>query len=91
MGCQIVKDGVKAQDYLVFICNLLRHYNMDNNQLGLVIFVDNASAHTVNIVKEKMDLRLIFLYNASYSPMLNPIEEFFSKFKKIILKNSTLT
>ena len=35
--------------------------------------------------------KITILYNAEYSPMLNPIEEFFSKFKKMLRKTPNET
>ena len=43
----------------------------------VIIFIDNATSHTANLVKLKMHGKISILYNAQYSPMLNPIEEFF--------------
>jgi len=52
----------------------------------LIVFADNASVHHIKMVKENLDSKVTLLYNAAYSPMLNPMEEFFSKFKKLLRK-----
>lgn len=74
-----MKGGVSAQDYIGFLCKLVRHYEMDTQNSKLVFFVDNATAHTADIVKEEIESKVSILYNAGYSPFLNPIEEFFSQ------------
>jgi len=91
LGCQVAKGGIKAGDFIGFLCTLVTEYRMDVEPGELVIFVDNATSHKANAVKIKMNGKLTILYNAEYSPMLNPIEEFFSKFKKMLRKNPTET
>lgn len=86
LGCQIIKGGVKGKDFLGFIVNLLRFYEMEKICTHIVIFLDNARMHHAKIVQESLKNKVTFLFNAAYSPMLNPIEEFFSKFKKEIRK-----
>lgn len=50
-----------------------------------VLIMDNASIHKVTEVKKLIfENKLEYLYNAPWSPMLNPIEECFSKIKCFI-------
>lgn len=87
LGCQIIKDGGTTKaNFLGFLCTLV-HECIDKNETDAVfIFLDNASWHTTPYIKEALGTELNFIFNAAYSPMLNPIEEFFSKFKKIVKK-----
>jgi len=55
----------------------------------IVIFLDNASVHHSKFIQGTLANKVTFLFNAAYSPMLNPIEEFFSKFKKMVQKMPT--
>ena len=45
--------------------------------------MDNATIHKSGKFKEFFEFNNVF-YNPPYSPMLNPIEEFFSLFKYYI-------
>ena len=45
--------------------------------------------HPSKFVQESLTGQVTFLFNAGYSPMLNPIEEFFSKFKKTLRRKPT--
>lgn len=87
LGCQIIEDGATTRtDFLGFLCTLI-HECIDKNETPAVfIFLDNASWHTSPFIKQAIGAQLNFIFNASYSPMLNPIEEFFAKFKKLIKK-----
>jgi hypothetical protein len=52
-----------------------------------VIIMDNAAFHKTDLVRNFFkDNNLTFLYLPPYSPMLNPIEECFSKVKNSIRK-----
>jgi len=81
LGCQITKGGVKQGDFAGFFCTLFQEKNVGNRNTNLVIFIDGASTHHSKFVKSTFESKITFLFNAGYSPMLNPIGEFFSKFK----------
>jgi len=53
--------------------------------------MDNASIHKSKVFQNAVKKKFAILYNAPYSPMLNCIEEVFSKWKstlrKMLLKN----
>ena len=91
LGCQVAKGEVKKKDFLAFICNLIRYYSLHEESIKIVIFAENASVHHARIVKGQFQGKLTFLYNAAYTSMLNPIEEFFSKFKILLRKMPTST
>ena len=49
-----------------------------------VFFFDNASIHkSINLIKNKFKKEFGIIYNAAYSPELNPIEFAFCKIKNI--------
>jgi transposase len=57
----------------------------------LVLFLDNASVHHTKSVQNCLNSKVTLLFNAEYSPMLNPVEEFFSKLKMMMRKLPTST
>ena len=89
LGCQFIRGGVKKEDFVGFICSLFKQKNLGINNSHLIIFLDNASCHKAKHVKKYLGSKIKFLFNAGYSPMLNPIEEFFSKLKMMIRKLPT--
>jgi transposase len=59
---------------------------------GQVVVMDNLSAHKGERVRELIEERGCFLiYLPSYSPDLNPIEEAFSKIKRLLRKAEART
>lgn len=87
IGCQILLGGVKGIDYLGFLCTTIKECLRPGILKELIIFADNAPSHVSTLVREKIGNQVIFLMNAPYSPMLNPIEEFFSKMKYLLRKS----
>lgn len=87
LGCQIIEQGgTTKQDFLGFLCTVLNKYVSSEFSPEVFVFLDNASWHTTPYLTETVGNQIHFIFNAAYSPMLNPIEEFFSKFKKMIKK-----
>jgi len=91
LGCQVLKGGMKKNDFISFICHLARVYKFKKSQKKIILFMDNAPVHRAGKVKSLLSSKITLMYNASYSPQLNPIEEFFSKFKSLIKKMPTST
>ncbi len=59
---------------------------------GQVVVMDNLSAHKGERVKEMIEQRgCQLIYLPSYSPDLNPIEEAFSKIKRLVRKAEART
>jgi transposase len=59
---------------------------------GQVVVMDNLSAHKGERIKEMIEGRgCQLLYLPSYSPDLNPIEEAFSKIKRLVRKAEART
>lgn len=89
LGCQIIRGGMKKEDYAGFISTIISHYQLEDREQEIIIFADNVRVHHAKFVMECLSSKITFLFNATYTPMLNPIENFFSKFKRHILKQST--
>lgn len=85
LGCQMIRGSMKSNDYMGFLYTLLKHYEFDKSSKELIIFADNARVHHAKVIKDEFKQKLTLLFNAPYSPMMNPIEDFFSKFKKTII------
>jgi len=81
LGYQIFKGSPKAQGIGAFMISLLENNpQILENPSQYVFFMDNASIHTAYILKPFFE-NLRVLFNAPYSPFLNPIEEFFGNWK----------
>lgn len=89
LGCQLIRGGVKKEDFVGFISELFLEYQFAEANTHLIIFLDNASVHHAKYVQTHVSKKVTFLFNAGYSPMLNPIEEFFSKLKMMVRKFPT--
>ena len=77
IGYQFYKGGVTGQEFGAFIINLLlNNPEMLENLSDYCFFIDNAPIHRAEIFKSFFQ-NIQILFNASYSPALNPIEEFF--------------
>lgn len=84
LGCMIFEGGVKSVDYVGFLCTLSDEYNFALSHKEIIVFHDNAPSHIAKFVDLTLGDQITFIYNGPYSPMLNPIEEFFSKFKLLV-------
>ncbi len=89
----LFKGGVKKEDFFSFLMELVKKY--DNTlwkEQTPLFFMDNAAIH-----KSKKYMIKTFneyfntLYNAPYSPQLNPIEYCFSKLKSLVRKEKINT
>ncbi len=89
LGCQLVQGGVKKEDFAGFISSILEVAELGKKSSHIVLFLDNASIHHSKLVKNIIGSKLTLLFNAEYSPMLNPIEEFFSKMKATVRQYPT--
>ena len=89
LGSQIIKGDVKKEDYLNFIYRIIEYYEFHKTSQHLIIFADNASIHHAKFVTQHLNKKVTLLFNVSYTPRLNPIEEYFSKLKKLLRKMST--
>ena len=94
LGCQIIEEGgTRKEDFLGFLCTVINQCCQPGHLKEILVFLDNSTAHKANHVRDHLGQKVTFIWNASYTPMLNPIEEFFAKFKAIIkrklVKNSS--
>jgi hypothetical protein len=77
IGFKIFACPITAKNFGGFLIELINSYpNIKNNLNKLIFFMDNASIHKANCLKNLFSC-LQVLYNAPYSPFLNPIEEIF--------------
>ena len=90
---QVIEGGVDSVmfEHYVYKTLLVLKDDPQNEGKQIVLFMDNAVIHKQSVVKEtasKMGVHVLF--NAEYSPWLNPIELLFNHIKKK-LKDQVLT
>jgi transposase len=89
MGASLTVEG--ATDQVVFEAYVERVL-APTLRCGQVVVMDNLSAHKGERIKEMTEQRgCQLLYLPSYSPDLNPIEEAFSKIKRLVRKAEART
>ncbi|MHA1369693.1 MAG: IS630 family transposase [Promethearchaeota archaeon] len=84
--CVFAKD-LKAPNFIRFLKHLIREYK-DAGKIYLVI--DNARSHHAKIVHKFLDAvshKLEVLFLPSYSPELNPIEQFWKYIRYMVTHN----
>ncbi len=80
---------MNANLFANFIYELLRSIREDpeRSRRPIVLFIDNARIHSPQMVLDVvLGMRVVLLYNAQYSPQLNPIEKFFNVLKKEVAR-----
>ena len=85
----VKRKGITNNDFLEFIEQVLTTIDVAGMNYNYVV-LENASIHKANLVRdwvEQRGYRLFFL--PSYSPFLNPIEEFGSKLKNVVNNDPT--
>lgn len=85
LGFQILKGSAKSEDFCGFFANLTNYLGLDKEG-SYVFLMDNASIHKSKLFHKIVKKNYAILYNAPYSPMLNCIEEVFSKWKGALRK-----
>jgi len=81
-----VGEGLTKEEFLSLLKQLDRFYPP---QKGLVLILDNASAHKANKVEEylrKVD-RITLVFLPPYCPDLNPIEKLWKEVRKKVTHN----
>lgn len=81
---QFIEGGVDATLFENFIYNLLWSVRNDKDlcRKKVVLFMDNAVIHkSSTIIETARKMKAIVLFNAEYSPWLNPIEQLFNFLK----------
>lgn len=82
---QMIEGGTDANLFENFIYNMLNKLRRDpeTKSKHIVILMDNATIHKSSIVyKTAREMKTTILFNAQYSPWLNPIEQLFNKLKR---------
>ncbi len=81
LGYQVYKGGIKADEFGGFIALMLqKHPEILKDRSKYVFFMDNAPIHRAKSLQPYLkNFRVLF--NAPYSPFLNPIEELFGRWK----------
>ena len=85
LASQIIEGGVDSVLFENFIFHTLRSVRTDKNlQLKpVLLFMDNAVIHKHSEVLETArKMKVNVLFNAQYSPWLNPVEQLFGHIKK---------
>ncbi len=81
LGYQLFKGGVTADDFGAFIALMLqKNPEILESRSQYIFFMDNAPIHRAKSLKPFFE-NFRILFNAPYSPFLNPIEEFFGNWK----------
>jgi len=80
-GCQICVNSVTADMFFYYIhCLYLKVEKRTNKKV--VFFWDGAPIHRSKMFLPYFSSKICILFNAPYSPDMNPIENFFSHFKR---------
>ena len=93
ISSQIIEGGVDATLFENFIYQTLRSVRIDRNNLGrpVILLMDNAVIHRhSSVLTTCRKFKVNVLFNAEYSPWLNPIEQLFGLVKKN-LRNVDIT
>jgi len=81
LGYQMFKGGVNADDFGGFLMSLIHNYpDILMRRSKYVFFLDNAPIHRAKMLKPFLQFFQV-LFNAPYSPLPNPIEEYFGNLK----------
>ena len=81
----MIEGGKDANLFENFIYNMLNKLRRDPEMINkhIVILMDNATIHKSSIVyKTERAMKTTILFNAQYSPWLNPIEQLFNRLKR---------
>ena len=81
----MIEGGTDANLFENFIYNMLNKLRRDPEMINkhILILMDNATIHKSSIVnKTARAMKTTILFNAQYSPWLNPIEQLFNRLKR---------
>ena len=88
MATQIVKGGVDSTVFENFVYKMLENIVTQEQYANkdIVIFMDNAIMHKHSQVMETCrKFKVNVLFNAQYSPWLNPVEQLFGYLKSKLI------
>ncbi len=86
LGLKVIKGGVKGPEFISFMFDLCDSVRTRVRTKKVIFFMDNASIHRSKAFMQKFTKFYNVLYNAPYTPQLNPIEFSFSKLKYLVKK-----
>lgn len=88
IGWMLFRGGVKKEDFFAFLMEMIKDNSLSRWQnTNSLFFMDNAKIHKSRDFMQKIVQRYYsILYNAPYSPQLNPIEYCFSQIKAHVRK-----
>ena len=85
VASQVIEGGVDANVFENFLYELLKSLrnNEETKSRDILIFMDNATIHHHQMVlRTAQRFKVHVLFNAEYSPQLNPIELLFTLLKR---------
>ncbi len=91
LSLKIVQGGVKGVDFFLFMTQLISAHENRFKTKKIILFLDNAIIHRSKDYMKKLNLHYNILYNALYTPQLNPIELAFGKIKHNVKKTRPRT
>lgn len=87
VGMQLFEGSINGEDFGAFMMQILeKNDHIKNNLSDYVFFMDNCKIHKTKKIQQFYE-NLYVVFNAPYSPMLNPIEEIFGLVKRAYRKN----
>ena len=88
VGWMVFRGSVKKEDYFSFLMSLNKIFSQTQfKSLNPIFFMDNAKIHKSELYMIKIfNNYYTTIYNAPYSPQLNPIEYCFSQIKSNVSK-----
>jgi len=86
VGIKVVKGGVKGPEFISFMVDICKILDDRIRKKKTIFFMDNASIHRSKDFMQVFAKHYNILYNAAYTPQLNPIEFSFSRLKYQVKK-----
>lgn len=87
---QLLEGSSRANEFGAFLSNLIRRVpDIKENLSQYVFFMDNSKTHSTRLL-QPLYRNLQVLFNAPYSPFLNPIEELFGHWKRNFRRKSAM-
>jgi len=78
----VFTESIKTEDFIAYLYLMVPKEYDDFKNKKLVFFMDNCSIHKSEMFKNSIEQDYVVLYNAPYTPYLNPIEQAFSFIKR---------
>ena len=88
-----MEGGVDASIFENFIFTLIRQIKTQSEEKDkdVIIFMDNARIHKHQLVLQTIkDWKVHVLFNAQYSPWINPVEQLFGAIKRHLRTKQTM-